>query len=126
MTISILIGCHGHLTKQIIDRLRLREHAEPQTYGLGLKELWEIDPGKHRPGLVEHTVGWPLDHRTYGGSFLYHLNEPDGAPLIAVGFVIGLDYRNPYTSPFREFQKFKTHPSVKHIFEGNSFAISFI
>lgn len=84
----------------------------------GLKELWEIDPAKHQPGLVEHTFGWPLDIHTYGGSFLYHLNEP--TPLIAVGFVVGLDYSNPYLSPFREFQRFKHHPSIKGIFEGGS------
>lgn len=85
---------------------------------MGLKELWEIDPAKHQPGLVEHTVGWPLNHKTYGGSFLYHLNESDGTPLVAVGFVVGLDYENPYLSPFREFQRFKLHPSVKSTFEG--------
>lgn len=111
-------GCHGHLTKQIINRFNLRENAEPQTYGIGLKEIWEIDPAKHNPGQVEHTIGWPLDKNTYGGSFLYHLN--DATPLIAVGFVVGLDYTNPYLSPFREFQRFKHHPSVKHYFEGGN------
>ncbi|XP_077287468.1 electron transfer flavoprotein-ubiquinone oxidoreductase [Arctopsyche grandis] len=111
-------GCHGHLTKQVVNRLGLRSTAEAQTYGLGLKELWEVDPAKHQPGLVEHTVGWPLNHKTYGGSFLYHLNESDGTPLVAVGFVVGLDYENPYMSPFREFQRFKLHPSVKSTFEG--------
>lgn len=121
---STFSGCHGHLTKQIINQLNLREKAEPQTYGLGLKELWEIDPAKHQPGLVEHTVGWPLNHRTYGGSFLYHLSEPDGSPLVAVGFVVGLDYENPYLSPFREFQQFKLHPSVRPLFEGNSINVS--
>ncbi|PNF21740.1 Electron transfer flavoprotein-ubiquinone oxidoreductase, mitochondrial [Cryptotermes secundus] len=109
-------GCHGHLAKQLFQKFSLREKCEPQTYGIGLKELWEVDPSKHRPGTVEHTVGWPLDAHTYGGSFLYHLNEP--TPMIAVGFAIGLDYSNPYISPFREFQKFKHHPSVKPIFEG--------
>ncbi|KAL3265896.1 hypothetical protein HHI36_010086 [Cryptolaemus montrouzieri] len=109
-------GCHGHLTKQIIKNFNLRSNAEPQTYGIGLKEMWEIDPSKHVPGTVEHTFGWPLDPHTYGGSFLYHLN--DSSPLIAVGFVVGLDYSNPYISPFREFQRFKLHPSVKSIFEG--------
>lgn len=83
---------------------------------LGLKELWEIDPGKHKPGTVAHTVGWPLDKHTYGGSFLYHLNEP--TPLIAIGFVVGLDYTNPYLSPFKEFQRFKHHPTVQPILEG--------
>ncbi|KAK9731190.1 hypothetical protein QE152_g13817 [Popillia japonica] len=111
-------GCHGHLSKQIINKFNLREKAEPQTYGIGLKEIWEIDPSKHQPGLVEHTIGWPLDIHTYGGSFLYHLNEP--TPLVAVGFVVGLDYTNPYLSPFREFQKFKTHPAVRPTFEGSN------
>lgn len=83
-----------------------------------MKEIWEIDPAKHVPGRVEHTFGWPLDIHTYGGSFLYHLNET--TPLIAVGFVVGLDYSNPYLSPFREFQRFKHHPSVKHYFEGGN------
>ncbi|XP_059480712.1 electron transfer flavoprotein-ubiquinone oxidoreductase, mitochondrial [Neocloeon triangulifer] len=109
-------GCHGHLTKQVTKRFNLREKSEPQSYGIGLKEVWEIDPAKHSPGLVEHTVGWPLDKNTYGGSFLYHLNEP--TPLVAVGFVVALDYTNPYLSPFREFQRFKHHPSVKPTFEG--------
>ncbi|KAK9886897.1 hypothetical protein WA026_019153 [Henosepilachna vigintioctopunctata] len=109
-------GCHGHLTKQIIKKFNLRANSEPQTYGLGIKELWEIDPSKHIPGTVEHTFGWPLDPHTYGGSFLYHLN--DSSPLIAVGFVVGLDYSNPYISPFKEFQRFKLHPSVISIFEG--------
>lgn len=85
-------------------------------YSSGIKEMWEIDPAKHVPGTVEHTFGWPLDPHTYGGSFLYHLN--DSTPLIVVGFVVGLDYTNPYISPFREFQRFKQHPSVRSIFEG--------
>lgn len=84
----------------------------------GLKETWEIDPSKHSPGRVQHTVGWPLDKNTYGGSFLYHLNEP--TPLVAVGFVIGLDYSNPYLSPFREFQRFKHHPKIQPVFEGGN------
>ncbi|XP_018364904.1 PREDICTED: electron transfer flavoprotein-ubiquinone oxidoreductase, mitochondrial isoform X2 [Trachymyrmex cornetzi] len=109
-------GCHGHLTKQLSKKLNLRKDCEPQTYGLGLKEIWEIEPSKHRPGAVEHTVGWPLNRNTYGGSFLYHLNEE--TPLVAVGFVVGLDYTNPYLSPFKEFQKFKQHPSIKPTFEG--------
>lgn len=109
-------GCHGHLTKTLNNKFNLREKCEPQTYGLGVKEIWEIEPEKHKPGTVEHTVGWPLDKHTYGGSFLYHLNEP--SPLIAVGFVVGLDYSNPYISPFREFQRFKHHPSVQPVFEG--------
>nr|CAD7442804.1 unnamed protein product [Timema bartmani] len=109
-------GCHGHLAKQLFTRLRLRDKCEPQTYGIGLKEIWEIHPDKHHPGTVEHTIGWPLDRNTYGGSFLYHLNED--TPLVAVGFVVGLDYTNPYLSPFREFQRFKHHPSVKPTLEG--------
>ncbi|XP_046394961.1 electron transfer flavoprotein-ubiquinone oxidoreductase, mitochondrial isoform X1 [Ischnura elegans] len=111
-------GCHGHLAKQLFKKFNLREKCEPQTYGIGLKEIWEIEPSKHKPGTVEHTVGWPLDKNTYGGSFLYHLNEP--SPLVAVGFVVGLDYTNPYLSPFREFQRFKHHPSVKPVFEGGN------
>lgn len=111
-------GCHGHLSKQIINKFNLRANSEPQTYGIGLKEIWEIDPAKHSPGRVEHSIGWPLDKFTYGGSFLYHLNED--TPLIAVGFVVALDYTNPYLSPFREFQRFKYHPSVKHYFEGGT------
>ncbi|XP_012254221.2 electron transfer flavoprotein-ubiquinone oxidoreductase, mitochondrial [Athalia rosae] len=109
-------GCHGHLAKQLFKKFNLREKCEPQTYGIGLKEIWEIDAAKHRPGAVEHTIGWPLDKNTYGGSFLYHLKEE--TPLVAVGFVVGLDYSNPYLSPFKEFQRFKHHPSVKPTFEG--------
>lgn len=111
-------GCHGHLSKQIFKKYNLRENCMPQTYGIGLKEVWEIDPSLHRPGRVEHTVGWPLDFRTYGGSFLYHLNEE--TPTIAVGFVVGLDYENPYLWPFKEFQRFKLHPSVRKYFETGS------
>ena len=109
-------GCHGHLAKQLMQSFNLRENCEPQTYGIGLKEVWEIDPSKHSPGLIEHTVGWPLDKNTYGGSFLYHLNED--TPLIAIGFVVGLDYQNPYLSPFKEFQRFKEHPSIRPTLEG--------
>ncbi|XP_066905444.1 electron transfer flavoprotein-ubiquinone oxidoreductase, mitochondrial [Halyomorpha halys] len=109
-------GCHGHLTKGLMKKFNLRENCEPQSYGLGVKELWEINPELHKPGTVEHTIGWPLDIHTYGGSFLYHLNDP--TPLIAIGMVIGLDYSNPYMSPFREFQKFKHHPSIKKVLEG--------
>ncbi|XP_014437884.1 electron transfer flavoprotein-ubiquinone oxidoreductase, mitochondrial [Tupaia chinensis] len=109
-------GCHGHLAKQLYKRFDLRASCEPQTYGIGLKELWIIDEKKWRPGRVDHTVGWPLDRHTYGGSFLYHLNE--GEPLVAVGFVVGLDYQNPFLSPFREFQRWKHHPSVRPTLEG--------
>jgi electron-transferring-flavoprotein dehydrogenase len=109
-------GCHGSLTKQLINHFNLRENCQHQSYGIGLKELWEVNPAKHRPGQVEHTLGWPLDLQTYGGTFLYHLNEGD-VPLISVGFVMGLDYSNPYISPYQEFQRFKHHPSVRHYFE---------
>ncbi|XP_062128427.1 electron transfer flavoprotein-ubiquinone oxidoreductase, mitochondrial [Drosophila sulfurigaster albostrigata] len=109
-------GCRGHLSKQIMQQFGLNVGSEPQTYGIGLKEVWEIPAEKHQPGLVEHSIGWPLDRFTYGGSFLYHLNEP--TPAIAVGFVVGLNYKNPWISPFQEFQRFKTHPKVRDIFEG--------
>ncbi|XP_064543929.1 electron transfer flavoprotein-ubiquinone oxidoreductase, mitochondrial [Drosophila montana] len=109
-------GCRGHLSKQIMQQFGLNVGSEPQTYGIGLKEVWEIAPELHQPGLVEHSIGWPLDRFTYGGSFLYHLNEP--TPTIAVGFVVGLNYKNPWISPFQEFQRFKTHPKVRHVFEG--------
>ncbi|XP_070554079.1 electron transfer flavoprotein-ubiquinone oxidoreductase, mitochondrial-like [Ptychodera flava] len=109
-------GCHGHLAKQLYSTLNLRENCQPQTYAIGIKEVWEIDPKNHFPGRVEHTVGWPLNRHTYGGSFLYHLDE--GSPLIALGFVVGLDYSNPYLSPFKEFQRFKHHPSVQPTLEG--------
>ncbi len=107
-------GCRGSLGKQLEEMFDLRKGVEPQTYGIGLKELWEIEPNKHRPGLVMHTAGWPLKSDTYGGSFLYHL---DGN-LVSVGFVVGLDYANPYLSPYEEFQRFKTHPKVRGFFEG--------
>jgi len=107
-------GCRGSLTKTLIERFNLRAATDPQTYGIGIKELWEIDPARHQPGLVLHTVGWPLDGATYGGSFLYHLENNQ----VAVGFVVGLDYRNPYLSPFEEFQRFKTHPRIRPFFEG--------
>lgn len=109
-------GCRGHLSKQLQRKYALNATSQPQTYGIGLKEIWEIDAANHRPGLVEHTIGWPLDKNTYGGSFLYHLNEP--TPTVAVGFVIGLDYSNPWLSPFQELQRFKTHPKVRPTFEG--------
>ncbi|XP_025778006.1 electron transfer flavoprotein-ubiquinone oxidoreductase, mitochondrial [Puma concolor] len=109
-------GCHGHLAKQLYKKFDLRANCDPQTYGIGLKELWIIDEKKWKPGRVDHTVGWPLDRHTYGGSFLYHLNE--GEPLVALGFVVGLDYQNPYLSPFREFQRWKHHPSIRPTLEG--------
>ncbi len=106
-------GCRGSLTKALFERFGLREGADPQTYGIGIKELWEVDPGRHHAGQVVHTVGWPLDRTTYGGSFMYHLENYQ----VAVGFVVGLDYQNPYLSPFEEFQRFKMHPAVRPTFE---------
>jgi electron-transferring-flavoprotein dehydrogenase len=107
-------GCRGSLTKSLFERYALRNGVDPQTYGIGIKELWEIAPDRHREGLVIHTIGWPLESDTYGGSFLYHL----GGNMVAVGFVVGLDYRNPHLSPFDEFQRFKTHPDIRGFFEG--------
>ena len=107
-------GSRGSLTKVIIDKFDLRKDSDPQTYAIGIKELWEIDPSQHRQGLALHTVGWPIDNSTYGGSFLYHLEENQ----VAVGYVIGLDYQNPHLSPFDEFQRFKLHPKIKPYFEG--------
>ncbi len=107
-------GCRGSLTKGLFDKFSLRDGCDPQTYGIGIKELWEIDPEKHRLGSVTHTIGWPMDSNTYGGSFLYHIEDNQ----VAVGFVIGLDYRNPHLSPFEEFQRFKTHPAIRPVFEG--------
>ncbi len=107
-------GCRGSLTKGLFERFGLREGVDPQSYGIGIKELWEIEPAKHQPGLISHTIGWPLDKSTYGGSFVYHLGEN----LVSVGFVIGLDYANPHLSPFEEFQRFKTHPAIRPTFEG--------
>jgi electron-transferring-flavoprotein dehydrogenase len=107
-------GCRGSLTKELMARFQLDADAMPQTFGLGVKELWEVEPARHKPGSVLHTVGWPLDRGTYGGSFLYHLEDNQ----VAVGLVVGLDYTNPYLSPFEEFQRFKTHPAIAPIFEG--------
>ncbi len=107
-------GCRGSLTKTLFERFKLREGVDPQTYGIGIKELWEIDPAQSQPGKIIHTTGWPLDPRTYGGSFLYHMENNQ----VAVGFVIGLDYENPHLSPFDEFQRFKTHPDIRPTFEG--------
>ena len=107
-------GCRGSLTKQLLDRYNLREGVQDQTYAIGIKELWEIPAKNHKPGLIEHTIGWPLKSDTYGGSFLYHF----GKNLISYGFVIGLDYANPWLSPFDEMQRFKTHPDVRKHFEG--------
>lgn len=107
-------GCRGSLSQQLIARYALRDGRHPQTYAIGIKELWEIPSANHHPGLIEHTIGWPLTSDTYGGSFLYHF----GDNLVSYGFVIGLDYRNPWLSPFEEMQRFKTHPAVRRHFEG--------
>jgi electron-transferring-flavoprotein dehydrogenase len=107
-------GCRGSLTKQLVERFKLRADSGPQTYGIGIKELWEVDAAQHHPGRVVHSVGWPLDQATYGGSFLYHLENRQ----VAVGFVVGLDYKNPFLSPFEEFQRFKTHPAIRPTFVG--------
>ncbi|MEW6759247.1 MAG: electron transfer flavoprotein-ubiquinone oxidoreductase [Pseudomonadota bacterium] len=107
-------GSRGHLGRQLMAKYDLNKGRDPQVYGIGIKELWEIDPAKHKPGLVVHTAGWPLDNDTYGGSFLYHLENNQ----VAVGFVVGLAYQNPYLSPYEEFQRYKTHPAIRHYFEG--------
>jgi electron-transferring-flavoprotein dehydrogenase len=107
-------GCRGSLTKTLVHRFELRDCHDPQTYAIGIKELWDVAPEQSQPGKVIHTIGWPLDASTYGGSFLYHLEGGQ----VAVGFVIGLDYKNPYLSPFEEFQRFKTHPAIRPTFEG--------
>ena len=107
-------GARGHLGRQLMDKFALNKDADPQVYGIGIKELWEIDPAKHQPGLVIHTAGWPLDTQTYGGSFLYHAENNQ----VVVGFVVGLGYSNPYLSPFEEFQRYKTHPAIRAFLEG--------
>ena len=106
-------GARGHLGKQLIAKFKLDEGCDPQTYGLGIKELWEIDPARHQPGFVLHTAGWPMESSTYGGAFLYHLEDNK----VALGFITGLDYANPYLSPFEEFQRWKTHPNIRYYFE---------
>ena len=107
-------GCRGSLSQELMTRFNLRDGIDPQKYGIGLKELWQVAPDKHHKGLVIHTQGWPLDSRTGGGSFIYHF----GDNLVAVGFVVHLDYRNPHLSPYDEFQRFKTHPSIRPTLEG--------
>ena len=107
-------GCRGSLSKQLMTRFNLRDGCDPQTYAIGIKELWEIPPTNHKPCLIEHSLGWPLDRATYGGSFLYHFSEN----LVSFGFVIGLDYTNPWLSPFGEMQRFKTHPDMGKHFAG--------
>ncbi|NMG71425.1 electron transfer flavoprotein-ubiquinone oxidoreductase [Parazoarcus communis] len=107
-------GCRGHLGKQLEARYKLRDGVDPQTYGIGIKELWEVPVENHRPGLVVHTAGWPLPADTYGGGFVYHLEDN----LVAVGYVVGLNYTNPHLSPFEEFQRYKTHPEIRKFLEG--------
>jgi electron-transferring-flavoprotein dehydrogenase len=109
-------GARGSLSQLVMEQFDLRVASDPQTYGIGLKEVWEVDESKHKPGYVEHSLGWPLDLKTYGGSFLYHM-KPN---LVLVGFVVGLDYRNPYLSPYNEFQRFKHHPRVAQVLEGGT------
>ncbi len=106
-------GARGHLGKQLIAKYKLDDGKDPQTYGIGIKELWEISPERHQPGLVLHTAGWPLDSATYGGAFLYHMV----GNKVALGFITGLDYQNPYLSPFEELQRWKTHPNIRYYFE---------
>ncbi len=113
-TTLVAEGCRGSLAGELCRRFDLRQEADPQTYAIGVKELWEVSPEQHREGTVLHTVGWPLDGKTYGGSFLYHAAERQ----VAVGFVVGLDYANPTLSPFDELQRFKTHPAIRSTFRG--------
>ena len=107
-------GSRGHLGRQLIERFNLNRYADPQSYGIGIKELWQVSPEQSKPGLVVHTAGWPLDSQTYGGSFLYHLNNQQ----VAIGLVVGLNYRNPWLSPFEEFQRLKSHPAIGQTLEG--------
>ncbi len=107
-------GSRGHLGRQLISKFRLDAGKDPQAYGIGIKEIWEIDPAQHQPGLVIHTAGWPLDSHTYGGSFMYHMENNQ----IAIGYVVGLNYSNPWLSPFEEFQRYKTHPKIRTFLEG--------
>nr|WP_245614344.1 electron transfer flavoprotein-ubiquinone oxidoreductase [Legionella massiliensis] len=107
-------GCRGQLSQTLMQHYNLRDKAQPQTYGLGIKEIWQVSPEKHQPGKVVHTIGWPLNKATYGGSFIYHLSNN----RVALGFVVGLDYKNPWLSPFGEFQRFKTHPLVSDLLKG--------
>ena len=107
-------GCRGSLTKTLIDRFGLTKESDPQAYGIGVKEVWEVEPAKHKAGFVSHSIGWPLDFSTYGGSFLYHLENNQ----VAIGMVIGLDYQNPFLSPYEEMQRFKSHPAVRQLLEG--------
>jgi electron-transferring-flavoprotein dehydrogenase len=107
-------GCRGSISKQLIKRYALDADCDPQTYGLGFKELWQLPEGRVEPGLIQHSIGWPLDSGTYGGSFLYHLDKN----RVYIGYVVGLDYRDPRLKPFEAFQQFKHHPSIKPLLEG--------
>ena len=107
-------GCHGSLTKTLIKKFDLRRESDPQTYGIGVKELWEIDPAKFKAGHIMHTIGWPMDAKTYGGSWLYHFENN----LVSIGMVIGLDYKNTYLNPYKEMQRLKTHPAIRQTLEG--------
>ncbi|MEK6747541.1 MAG: electron transfer flavoprotein-ubiquinone oxidoreductase [Pseudomonadota bacterium] len=107
-------GCRGSLSQKLMEKFNLRAESSPQTYGIGIKEIWEVLPEKHKTGSVIHSVGWPMLLETYGGSFLYHMDNNK----VAVGFVVGLDYKNPYIDPFSEFQRFKTHPAISSVFAG--------
>lgn len=107
-------GARGHLGRQLIAKYKLDDGKDPQSYGIGIKELWEIDPARHEPGLAIHTAGWPLPSDTYGGSFVYHAENNQ----LIIGYVVGLDYQNPHMSPFEEFQRFKTHPNIRWYLEG--------
>ena len=107
-------GCRGQLSQNLMAHYHLRDNVQPQTYGIGIKEVWQVDEAKHKPGTVIHTMGWPLDQATYGGSFIYHLSNQ----RVAVGFVVGLDYKNPWLNPFEELQRFKTHPLINSVLTG--------
>lgn len=107
-------GCHGSLTKELIVKFDLRADSDPQTYGLGIKEVWEIKPENHDQGSITHTIGWPVDTNTYGGSWIYHMEDN----LVSIGYVVGLDYQNPYLSPYEEMQRFKTHPHISRLLDG--------
>jgi electron-transferring-flavoprotein dehydrogenase len=107
-------GARGNLGRQLLERYRLLEGRDPQTWGIGVKEIWEVDPAKHKPGLVVHSAGWPLDNSTYGGGFVYHFE----GNLVSIGLVVGLGYANPYLEPFQEFQRYKTHPAIRTFLEG--------
>ena len=107
-------GCRGSLTKQLFERYKLRDGVDPQVYGIGIKELWEVKPEHHHLGQVTHTIGWPMNTQTYGGSWEYHLE----GNLVSIGFVVGLNYSNPWISPFEEMQRFKTHPAVRETLQG--------